>query len=75
MADKYVAYVGSYTRGKSKGLSIYDVDENFNFKERVVFEINNPSYVVLSHNEKFLYTSCDEGVAAFRALDNGELNC
>lgn len=73
MADKYVAYVGSYTRGKSKGLSIYDVDENFNFKERVVFEINNPSYVVLSHNEKFLYKSCDEGVAAFRALDNGGL--
>ena len=73
MADKYVAYVGSYTRGKSKGLSIYDVDANFNFKKRVVVEINNPSYVTLSHNQKFLYTSCDEGVAAFRALDNGGL--
>ena len=34
MADKYVAYVGSYTRGKSKGLSIYDVDANFNFKKK-----------------------------------------
>lgn len=73
MANKYVAYVGSYTRGRSKGLTIFDVDENFNFKERVVVEINNPSYVRLSHNEKFLYTSCDEGVAAFRALDNGGL--
>ena len=73
MANKYVAYIGSYTRGKSKGLTIFDVDENFNFKERVVFEVNNPSYVVLSHNQKFLYTSCDEGVAAFRALDNGGL--
>jgi len=73
MANKYVAYVGSYTRGKSKGLTIFDVDENFNFKYRVVVEINNPSFLVLSHNEKFLYTTCDEGVAAFRALDNGGL--
>lgn len=73
MSDRYVAYVGSYTRGKSKGLSIYDVDENFNFTQRVVYEINNPSHLILSYNEKFLYTSCDEGVAAFRALDNGGL--
>lgn len=73
MADRYVAYVGSYTRGKSKGLTIYDIDEHFNFKQRVVYEINNPSYVTLSHNQKFLYTSCDEGVAAFSVLDNGGL--
>ncbi len=71
--NKYVAYVGSYTRGKSKGLTIFDVDDHFNFTERGVFEINNPSFVTLSHNEKFLYTTCDEGVAAFRVLDNGDL--
>lgn len=73
MADRYVAYVGSYTRGRSKGLTVFDVDEEFNFKERVVVEINNPSYVRLSHNQKYLYTSCDEGVAAFRVMDDGGL--
>lgn len=71
--NKYVAYVGSYTRGKSKGLTIFDVDGHFNFKRRSLFEIHNPSFVTLSHNEKFLYTSCDEGVAAFRVSDNGDL--
>jgi 6-phosphogluconolactonase len=73
MAGKYIAYVGSYTRGKSKGITVFDVDEAFNFKKRFTYEINNPSYVQMSHDQKFLYTSCDEGVAAFRILDNGGL--
>lgn len=74
MSDNYVAYVGSYTRGDSKGLSIFEVDAKFlSFKLRSVYAINNPSFVHLSANGKFLYTTCDEGVAAFKILKDGNL--
>ena len=53
MADKYVAYVGSYTRGESKGLNIFDFDpDTLTFKLREVFEINNPSVVHVSHDQR-----------------------
>ena len=69
MADKYVAYVGSYTRGESKGLSIFDFEpETLTFKLREVFEISNPSVVHISYDQKYLYCNCDEGVASFKIL-------
>lgn len=74
MADKYVAYVGSYTRGESKGLNIFDFNvRTLEFKLREVYEINNPSFVHISYNEKYLYCNCDEGVAAFKILKDGGL--
>ncbi len=74
MADQYVAYVGSYTRGDSKGLHIFDFNpETLEFKLREVFEINNPSFVHLSHDGQFLYCNCDEGIAAFRIMKDGSL--
>ena len=43
----YVAYVGTYTHGSSKGIYIYDLDvENGQAKERKVVPINNPSYIM-----------------------------
>ena len=72
MSDNYVAYVGSYTRGDSKGLHIFDFNPGtMKFKLRDVFEINNPSVVHLSHDGQYLYTNCDEGVASFRILKDG----
>ena len=54
MSDKYVAYVGSYTRGDSKGLHIFDFDPaTLTFKLRDVFEINNPSVVHLSNDGRY----------------------
>lgn len=74
MSDKYVAYVGSYTRGDSKGLSIFDFDpQTLKFTLKDVFEINNPSVVHISNDERFLYCNCDEGVASFRILKDGSL--
>ena len=56
---KYVAYVGTYTHGSSKGIHIYDLDvENGRAAERKVVPINNPSYIKKSHNGKYLYSSC-----------------
>ena len=40
---KYVAYVGTYTHGNSKGIHVYDVDvETGVLTERSVTPINNP---------------------------------
>ncbi len=74
MKDKYVAYVGSYTRGSSKGINIFDVDvENCRFSPKGVAQISNPSYIKLSSNKEFLYCSCDEGVGAFKIQADGSL--
>lgn len=71
---KYVAYVGTYTHGSSKGIHIYDLDvENGRAVERKVVPINNPSYIKKSHNGKFLYSISDEGVRSFRILPDGDL--
>lgn len=74
MADKYVAYVGTYTHTKSKGIYVYDVNpETGVMTERSVTPINNPSNLTVSHSGKFLYSIADEGVAAFSIDENGDL--
>ena len=55
MADKYVAYVGSYTRGESDGIYILDAKVEYtNFKVRVSFKIIDPSFLRLSHDLQYL---------------------
>ncbi|MCR5053457.1 MAG: lactonase family protein [Lachnospiraceae bacterium] len=71
---KYVAYVGTYTHANSVGIHVYDVDvENGILTERSVTPINNPSYLTISDNGKYLYSIADEGVAAFSIDKNGDL--
>ena len=73
-ADRYVAYVGTYTHENSVGIHVYDIDmEKGRLTERSVAPINNPSNVVVSHSGKFLYAIEDEGVAAFSIDENGDL--
>ena len=58
MSDKYVAYAGSYTHESSKGIHIYDMDvEKGRITERKEVQIDNPSYLVLSHAENFYILS------------------
>lgn len=73
---KYMAYVGSYSyTGKAKGITVYDVDvENGLFIERCEVEVDNSSYVIASSDKKTLYSIADEGVVAFRILQNGSLS-
>ncbi len=74
MADRYVAYVGSYTRGDSEGITILDLDAEYaGYKIRGAARINNPSCLTLSADGQFLYSNCDEGVAVFAVRDDGEL--
>ena len=73
MAQKYVAYVGSYTYyGSSKGISIMDVDvEKGIFTKRKEVSVNNSSYLVASRNNKYLYSVVDEGVVKVRTGESG----
>ena len=75
MTGKYVAYVGSYSyTGKAKGITVYDVDmEKGQFIYRSEVEVDNSSYIKASNNGKMLYSIADEGVVAFRILENGDL--
>lgn len=75
MTGKYMAYVGSYSyTGKAKGITVYDVDvEEGRFIYRCEMEVDNSSYLKASQNGKILYSIADEGVVAFRILQNGSL--
>ena len=74
MGDRYVAYVGSYTHESSKGLYLFDMDvEKGRISKRNEYELDNPSYITISHSKKFLYSICDQGVASYAIKDDGEL--
>lgn len=74
MADKYVAYVSTYTFGDQHGIHIYDVDlKNGYLKEKDKVKISNSSYVTISHNSKYLYSITDFGVEAYKILTDGSL--
>ena len=71
---KYVAYVGSYTHGASKGIKVYDVDvEKGILTERNEVEVSNSSHTAVSKNGKYLYSIEDEGVAVFERDKDGNL--
>lgn len=71
---RFVAYVGTYTHGSSKGIHIFDLNvETGQMTERKVVPINNPSYIKKSHNGKYLYSIADEGVCSFEILPDGDL--
>ncbi len=72
--DRYVAYVGTYTRGKSEGIYIYDIDaDNWTMKERKVVPVDNPSDVLVSNNGQYLYAITDLGVNAYQITEDGDL--
>lgn len=74
MSENYIAYVGSYTHGKSKGITILDVDvAEGRMTYRSEVEVNNSSYLIISHSGKYLYSIVDEGIAAFKILADGNL--
>lgn len=72
--EKYVAYVGTYTNGSSKGIHIYDVDveEGLLYLRKVV-PVNNSSYIKESRNGEYLYSIADEGVEVYKIAPNGDL--
>lgn len=73
---KYVAYVGSYSyTGEAKGITIYDVDmKRGHFTKRAEVEVDNSSYLALSHNKRILYSIADEGIVSFHIEQDGSLS-
>ncbi len=72
--DRYVAYVGTYTRGGSEGIYILDIDpENWSLHKRKAVPAYNPSDVLVSNSGKYLYCTTDQGVASFKILPDGDL--
>lgn len=72
--EKYVAYVGSYTHGKAKGITICDVDvERGIFIPRKEVEIKNPSYLRIANNGEYLYSVSDLGISSFKIKEDGDL--
>ena len=70
---KYVAYVGTYTYGTSKGIQVYDVDvENGKLIERSEVNVSNASHTAVSKNGKYLYSIEDECGAVFKRDENGD---
>ena len=67
MGKKYVAYVGTYTHGTSKGIQVYDVNlEEGTLTERSEVEVSNASYTAVSKNGKYLY-SIEDGMKILSA--------
>ncbi|MDO5410251.1 MAG: beta-propeller fold lactonase family protein [Lachnospiraceae bacterium] len=75
MSDKYVAYVGSYTYiGKSKGITIFDVDVEAGILEKKgEIPCNNSSFMAVSNSGKYLYSIIDEGLVSYEILPDGML--
>lgn len=73
-AQKLNLLIGTYTKaGKSEGIYVYEFDASTGkatYKNKAT-GLNNPSYLALSNNQKFVYAVSEEGpgkgsVSAFR---------
>ncbi len=74
MGEKYVAYVGSYTHGKAKGITICECDvEEGVFRPIKEVEVGNPSYMRLANNSDYLYSVSDLGISSFKIHEDGDL--
>ncbi|MBU3160922.1 lactonase family protein [Clostridium frigoris] len=77
LSKKYIAYVGTYTSNGSQGIYSYNLDIKSGRLEQigVSSKVDNPSYLNISHDNKFLYAVLENevfngeaggAVAAFR---------
>ncbi|MFT3985385.1 MAG: lactonase family protein [Lachnospiraceae bacterium] len=72
--DRYVAYVSTYTQRNTDGILIYDVDiKNGRMEQRDKVTITNSTYLTISHNLKYVYSTTDLGIESFRVLPDGGL--
>lgn len=71
---KYVAYVGTYTHGNSKGIQVYDVDvEKGTLRERSEVQVSNASHTAISKNGKFCIRSRTKVWQCSGRDENGDL--
>jgi hypothetical protein len=65
LAERSLVYVGTYTGPKSKGIHAYRTDTTTGIVEELglVAEIQNPSFLALHPNGRFLYAASEVGSA------------
>lgn len=80
-SSKFIGYVGTYTKGESKGIYSFTFDSKEAKIEnvKVAAELGNPTYLTISRDNRYLYAVSKEGenggVAAFKLNSaNGELS-
>jgi 6-phosphogluconolactonase len=61
--SKYIGYIGTYTKGESKGVYsfTFDADASKLGEIKAVAQLDNPTYVNLSQDNKHLYAVIKEG--------------
>jgi 6-phosphogluconolactonase len=76
---QYTGYIGTYTKGDSEGIYSFtlDTDNKTIVDVKVAATLENPTYLTISSNNRYLYSVVKEGnsggLAAFSIHDNGEL--
>jgi 6-phosphogluconolactonase len=72
-------FIGTYTKGDSKGIYSFTLNsaEGRITDIKAVATLENPTYLTLSHDKKYLYSVVKEGpsggLAAYSISENGEL--
>jgi 6-phosphogluconolactonase len=75
----YTGYIGTYTKGDSEGIYSFtlDTDNRTIVDVKVAAKLENPTYLTISSDNRYLYSVVKEGdtggLAAFSINDNGEL--
>ncbi|WP_040203780.1 lactonase family protein [Neobacillus jeddahensis] len=77
--SKYIGYIGTYTKGESKGIYSFTFNPQTAAIEniKVAAELGNPTYLTISKDNRYLYSVSKEGneggVAAFSIKADGDL--
>ncbi|SDY25318.1 6-phosphogluconolactonase [Evansella caseinilytica] len=73
--NKFIGYVGTYTKGASEGIYSFTLDTNEGkiSDVKVAAKLDNPTYLTISNDNKYLYAVAKKGdlggVAAFSRTD------
>lgn len=78
--EKFTGYIGTYTKGDSKGIYSFTLDAvNGKITDvKAVASLENPTYLNISKDNQYLYSVAKEGksggVAGYKILQSGELS-
>ena len=74
-SKEYFLFIGTYTSSKSEGIYVYKLDDNSG-KATFVNKIktDNPSYLAVSNNHKFIYAVKEGGVDNASAVSSFSFN-
>lgn len=77
--NHYIGYIGTYTKGESEGIYSFtlDTEKRTIGDVKVAAWLDNPTYLTISSNKRYLYSVVKEGgtggIAAFSINGNGDL--